>query len=90
MEAGKCYIKREDKKIVKFGSRVDEGIFVGYSSKKKTYKCYNLRLDKVIESINVKIDEGRLTSSREGSKESDNEEEEVFDQKEMKKIKMEE
>ena len=35
-----------------------------------------MRLDKVIESINVKIDEGRLTSSREDSKESDDEEEE--------------
>ena len=63
----KCYIKRDDKKIGKFDSRVDEGIFVGYSSKRKAYKCYNLRLDKVIESINVKIVEGRLTSSREDS-----------------------
>ena len=77
----KCYIKREDKKIGKFDSRVDEGIFVGYSSKRKAYKCYNLRLDKVIESINVRIDEGRLTSSREYSEESNNEEEEVFNKK---------
>ena len=36
----KCYIKREDKKIGKFDSQVDEGIFVGYSSKRKAYKCY--------------------------------------------------
>ena len=27
----KCYIKREDQKLGKFDSRVDEGIFVGYS-----------------------------------------------------------
>jgi hypothetical protein len=27
----KCYIKREDKKNVKFDSQVEEGIFVGYS-----------------------------------------------------------
>ena len=33
-----CYIKREDKKIGKFDSRVDERIFVGYSSKRKAYK----------------------------------------------------
>ena len=33
----KCYIKREDK-IGKFDSRVDEGVFVGYSSKRKAYK----------------------------------------------------
>ena len=44
----KCYIKREDKNIGKFDSQVDEGIFVGYSSKRKAYKCYNLRLDKMI------------------------------------------
>ena len=43
----KCYIKRDDKKIGKFDSRVDEGIFVGYSSKRKAHKCYNMRLDKV-------------------------------------------
>ena len=61
----KCYIKREDKKIGKFDSRVDEGIFD--SSKRKAYECCNLRLEKVIKSINVKIDEGRLTSSREDS-----------------------
>jgi hypothetical protein len=42
----KCYIKREDNKIGKFDSRVDEGILVGYSRKIKAYKCYNLRLKK--------------------------------------------
>jgi hypothetical protein len=29
----KCYIKREDEKFVKFDSRVDKGILVGYSRK---------------------------------------------------------
>ena len=86
----KCYIKREDEKTGKFDSQVDEGIFVGYSSKRKAYRCYNFRLDKVIESINVKIDEGKLKSSREDSKELDDEENEVSDKKEMKEIKMEE
>lgn len=38
----KCFIKRDEGKIKKFDSRVDEGIFVGYSSKRKAYKCYNL------------------------------------------------
>ena len=55
----KCFIKRDDGKIKKFDSRVDEGIFVGYSSRRKAYKCYNLRLGKVVEIINVKIDESR-------------------------------
>jgi hypothetical protein len=34
----KCYIKREYGKIGKFDSRVDKGILVGYSSKRKAYK----------------------------------------------------
>ena len=44
----RCYIKRDDGKIGKFDSRVDEGIFVGYSSKRKAYNCYNIRLGKVV------------------------------------------
>ena len=59
-----CYIKRDDGKIGKFDSQVDEGIFVGYSSKRKAYKCYNLRLGKVVETINVKIDESILSPVR--------------------------
>jgi hypothetical protein len=57
----KCYFKREDGRMGKFGSRVDKGILIGYSGTKKAYKCYNLRLNKVVEIINVTIDEtGRL------------------------------
>ena len=52
----KCYIKRDERKIINFDSYVDEGIIVGYSSKGKAYKCYNLRLSKLVESIDVKID----------------------------------
>jgi hypothetical protein len=53
----KCYIKREDEKIGNFDSRVDEGIFIGYSCKIKSYKCYNIRLNKIAGIINVKFDE---------------------------------
>jgi hypothetical protein len=53
----KCYIKREDDIIGKFDSRVDKGILVGYSSKRKAYKCFNLRIIRIVESINVMIDE---------------------------------
>ena len=42
---------------VKFDSRVDEGIFLGYSTRSKAYKCYNFRLKKIVESIDVKVDE---------------------------------
>ena len=53
----KCYIKREDGKIGKFDSRVDKGILVEYSSKRKTYTCFNIILNRIVESINVKVDE---------------------------------
>jgi hypothetical protein len=81
----KCYIKREDGRMVKFDSRVDKGLLFGYSSTRKSYKCYNLRLNKVVESINVKIDE----TGRPESKEEENEsmkhplEEEEEDEKEV-------
>ena len=74
---------------------MDEGIFVGYSSKRKEYKCYNVRLGKVVETINVKIDESILSPDRqedfdeqdEGEiiqeeEEEENQEEEQKDEKE--------
>jgi hypothetical protein len=65
----KCYIKREDGRMGKFGSCVDKGVLVGYSSTRKEYKCYNLRLKKVVENINVPIDEiGRPDSKEEENK----------------------
>ena len=36
-----CYIKRNEDDFGKFDSRIDEGIFLGYSSTKKAYRCYN-------------------------------------------------
>jgi hypothetical protein len=74
----KCYIKREDNKVGKFDSRVDEGILIGYSRKSKAYKCYNLRLNKIVESINVKVDETNVLKTRKesiNSKEQEAEEE---------------
>jgi hypothetical protein len=52
----KCYIKRDDENLGKFDSRVDEGIFLGYSSRTKAYQCYNKALGKIIESVNVEVD----------------------------------
>jgi len=40
-----------------FDSRVDKGIFLGYSRTSKEYKCFNLMLNKVMERINVMVDE---------------------------------
>ena len=50
----------------KFESRVDEGIFVGYSRKRKAYKCYNLRRKQIVERINVTFyEDGVLTNNDE-------------------------
>ena len=60
----KCYIERDDGKIGKFDSQVDEGIFFGYSSKRKEYKWYNPRLGNIVETINVKVDESMSSISK--------------------------
>ena len=52
----KCYIKRDDD-VSKFDARGDEGIFRGYSLKRKDYRCYNQRTKTIMESANVRIDE---------------------------------
>ena len=66
----KCYIKREDQKLGKFESCVDEGIFVGYSCKRKAYKCYNLRQKHIVESINVTFDEDSVLTNNDEDLES--------------------
>ena len=54
----KFFIEINDDSPGKFDSWVDEGIFLGYSTRRNAYKCYNNRLWKIVESIDVKIDEG--------------------------------
>ena len=55
----------------KFESRVDEGMFVRNSRKRKTYKCYNLRRKQiVVESINVTFDEDGVLASNDEDLES--------------------
>jgi hypothetical protein len=79
----KCYIKREDGRMGKFESRVDKGLLVVYSSRRKAYNCYNLRLNKVVESINITIDEtDRLESKEEENKSM----EEIFKEEEEDEV----
>ena len=66
----KCYIKREDQKLGKFESRVNEGTFVGYSRKTKFYKCYNLRRKQIVDSINVTFDEDSVLMNNDEDLES--------------------
>lgn len=51
----KQYILKESRKG-KFDVKCDEGIFLGYSCKIKTYKCLNFSTYKTIESAHVRID----------------------------------
>ena len=53
----------------KFGVKGDEGIFLGYSCRSKTYKCLNLSTHKIIESVHVRIDEFAEKSEEESNKE---------------------
>ena len=52
----KCYIPKDDKSG-KFNAKSDEGIFLGYSTRRKAYKCLNINTKKVVESANVNFDE---------------------------------
>ncbi len=40
-----------------FNPRSDEGMFLGYSLKRKAYKCCNYRNKTILESKNIRIDE---------------------------------
>ena len=52
----KCYILK-DVRNGKFDAKSDEGIFLGYSTRSKTYKCLNTNTTKIVESANVNFDE---------------------------------
>jgi hypothetical protein len=73
----KCYIKRVVKHLGKLDSRTDEGILVGYSCSRKSYKCYNFRLNKTVEAIDVKFDESSFLKSK--SKQKNNQIYEIYD-----------
>lgn len=60
----KCYIWRDEDNLGKFDNREDEGIFLGYSIKRKAYRCYNIRLNKIVESASVKDDESTTKDSK--------------------------
>lgn len=54
----KCYIINTNDYLGKFDDRVDEGIFIGYSSKRKAYQYFNKRLSKIVDSVDIKVNEG--------------------------------
>jgi len=74
-----CYIKRMDKKMGKFDSKTNEGIFLGYSCKRKAYLCFNHRLGKIVESVHVKVDESTPTTSIISQEESEDDEDNILE-----------
>ena len=64
----KCYILKDSRKE-KFDVKSDEGIFLGYSCKRKAYKCLYLSTHKIIESAHVRIDEFAKKAEEESKKE---------------------
>ena len=52
----KCYILKDDRHE-KFDAKSDQRIFLGYSTRSKTYKCLNTNTNKVVESENMNFDE---------------------------------
>ena len=53
-----CYILNTRDQRGKFDSKVDKGIFLGYSDTSKAYRIYNSRTQVVEESIHVKFNDG--------------------------------
>jgi len=57
----KCFVFYNSKdNIGKFDAKVDDGIFIGYSSHSHAYKIYNKRTMTVEESVHVVFDESNL------------------------------
>ena len=69
----KCYIKR-DGDIGKLDCRSDEGMFLGYSLKRKAYRCFKYRTNTIVECKNVRIDENICTKENMVDYNSDDEE----------------
>jgi hypothetical protein len=53
----KCFIFNKRKHLGKFGSRVDEGIFVGYASNSKAYRVFNNSTRVIEETCDTEFDE---------------------------------
>ena len=52
----KCHILK-DFRNGKLDEKIEEGIFLGYSTTSKSYKCLNTNTNKLVKSANVNFDE---------------------------------
>ena len=53
----KCFVLNEKDHRGKFRAKVDEMIFIGYSSTSKALRIYNRSTHEVMDSINVSFDD---------------------------------
>lgn len=60
MFGSKYYIRGDVEDLEKFDTKVDEGIFLCYYTKIKSYICYNKRVRRMVERTNVKVNEDIL------------------------------
>jgi len=71
----RCFIFNNGKENMgKFDEKVDNGIFIGYSSTSHAYRVYNMRLVTMEESVHVVFDE--IIHSDQGSTKDYTEEDE--------------
>ena len=59
----------KDARKEKHDVKSDKGIFLGYSTKSKTYKCLNSNTNKIVESENVRVDEFAVKNEKKCKKE---------------------
>ena len=57
----KCFVLNDRDNLEKFDKKANEGILIGYSLTKRSYRVYNQRTGLVIESTNITFDE-KVTS----------------------------
>jgi hypothetical protein len=62
----KCYILRDRENLSRFDPKIDEGIFLGYSTNSRAYRVFKKRIGTVIESINVVIDDEEVELPNKG------------------------
>ena len=60
----KCFILNTKDNLEKFDSKVDEGIFLGYSTSSKSYRIFNKRTLVVEDSIHVLFNESNSLDPR--------------------------
>ena len=53
----KCFLLNTRDNLDKFDAKSDEGIFLGYSSRRKAYRVFNKRTNSIKESLHDSFDE---------------------------------